>query len=144
VPAPRIALRWWQRAVLALAGSLLIGLLATAACLTPASSGFGTHRQLGLPQCSIVQWFGIRCPSCGMTTSWSHMMRGQVVSAVRANSGGALLAVVSAVCGPWMLASGLAGRWLVVVPREGPTLAVGVAVIVVTLIDWSLRLWWNS
>ena len=144
VPAPRVALRWWQRAVLALAGSLLIGLLATAACLTPASRGYGTHRRLGLPQCSIIQWFGFRCPSCGMTTSWSHMTRGRVVSAVQANSGGALLAVVSAICGPWMLASGIRGRWLVGPPREGPTLAVGLAVIAVTLVDWSLRLWWSG
>jgi hypothetical protein len=71
------------------------------------------------------------------------MMRGQVVSAVRVNSGGALLAVVAAVCGPWMLASGIRGRWLWGPPREGPTLVVGLAIIATTLIDWSVRLTWG-
>jgi hypothetical protein len=75
-----------------------------------------------------------------MTTSWAHMTRGQVVSAVQANAGGALLAVVAACVGPWMLASGLAGRWLGSPPRESVTIAVGLAVIVATLIDWSVRL----
>lgn len=144
-PAPTataqgMSLRGWQRAVLAIAGAGLVGLLATAACLTPSSRGFGTHRQLGLPPCTIVQWYGVRCPSCGMTTSWAHMTRGQVASAVRANAGGALLAVVAACIGPWMLASGLAGRWLGSPPRESVTIAVGLAVIVATLIDWGVRL----
>jgi hypothetical protein len=142
-PEPGFSLRWWQRTVLAAAGLALIGLLATAAWLRPASRGYGTHQQLGLPPCTLQAWYGFRCPSCGMTTSWSHMMRGQVVSAVRVNSGGALLAVVAAVCGPWMLASGVCGRWLWGPPREGPTLAVGLAIIATTLIDWSVRLTWG-
>ncbi len=141
VPAPGVALRWWQRLVLVAVGSVLIGLLATAAWLTPSSRGYGTHQGLGLPPCTLKTWLGVRCPSCGMTTSWSHMMRGQVVRAARANSGGALLAVAAALCGPWMLASGLVGRWLVGPPREGPILAVGLAIVVTTLIDWSVRLY---
>jgi hypothetical protein len=140
LPASGFALRWWQRIVLAVVGAVLIGLLATAAWLRPASRGYGTHQQLGLPPCTLQAWYGFRCPSCGMTTSWSHMMRGQVASAFRANSGGALLAVVAAVCGPWMLASGLWGRWLLGPPRELPTMIVGLVIIATTLIDWSVRL----
>lgn len=75
-----------------------------------------------------------------MTTAWSHMMRGQVVSAIRANAGGTLLALVAAACGPWMLVSGLAGRWLLGPPREGVTLAIGLVIVIATLIDWSFRL----
>jgi hypothetical protein len=141
VPASGLSLRWWQRLVLAGAGAILVGLLATAACLTPSSRGYGTHQRLGLPPCTIVQWFGFRCPSCGMTTSWAHMTRGQVVQAVRANSGGALLAIVAATVGPWILISGLIGRWLGGPPRESLTIAVGLAIVVTTLIDWSVRLY---
>ncbi len=141
VPAPGLALRWWQRLLLAVVGGVLIGLLATAAWLTPSIRGYGTHQGLGLPPCTLQMWYGIRCPSCGMTTSWSHMMRGQVVRSVRANSGGAMLAVTAGLCGPWMLVSGLVGRWLVTPPREGPILAVGLAIAVTTLIDWSVRLY---
>ena len=141
VAAPGLAVRWWQRLLLTASGGVLIGLLATAASLTPSGRGYGTHQALGLPPCTLQMWYGIRCPSCGMTTAWSHLMRGQVVRAVGANSGGAMLAVAAALCGPWMLGSGLRGKWLWVPPREGPILAVGLAIVVTTLIDWSVRLY---
>jgi len=130
----------YERLVLIAAGSLLLALLATAAWLTPSPRGLGTHQQLGLPPCTIVAWFGIRCPSCGMTTAWAHLLRGQVVSALRANAGGAMLALAAAVCGPWLLGSGLRGRWLVSPPREMLTLAVGLTIVVVTLTQWVLRI----
>jgi hypothetical protein len=68
------------------------------------------------------------------------MMHGQPLAALAANSGGALLALVAAVCGPWMLASGLWGRWVVGRPREMAVLAMGVAIVLVTIADWSVRL----
>lgn len=136
--APR--LRWLQRLLVTLAGGVLVALLVTAAWLHPSPRGMGTHQQLGLPPCTSVQWFGIRCPSCGMTTSWSHLLRGHVISAFRANSGGALLAVAALLCGPWLLVSGLQGRWVVTPPHEGVTLAAGLVIVAVTLIDWTLRI----
>ena len=132
--------RWLNRLVLVAAGSGLLSLLATAAWLTPSPQGLGTHQQLGLPPCTIVVWFGLRCPSCGMTTAWAHLLRGQVVLALQANAGGTLLALAAAACGPWLLASGVVGRWLVARPREGLTLAIGLLIVVVTITQWTLRL----
>ena len=82
---------------------------------------------------------GIRCPSCGMTTSWAHLLQGDAIAAFRANAGGALLAAGALVCGPWLLISGVRGRWLVAPPHEGLTLAAGLVIVAVTLIDWTLR-----
>src|SRR5262245_12760725 len=138
-PAVR-RLPWLDRLVVGAAGCAMLALLVTAACLTPSPAGLGTHQQLGLPPCTLVAWFGIRCPSCGMTTSWAHLLRGHVVSAVQANAGGALLAIAAATCGPWLAASGLVGRWVIGPPRAGLTLAVGLTIIVVTLTQWTLRL----
>ena len=45
---------WLQRGAMVLAGSVLVGLLITAAWLTPSRRGMGTHKQLGLPDCTIV------------------------------------------------------------------------------------------
>src|SRR3954466_2501001 len=95
------------------AGVMLLGLLITAARLTPDPRGLGTHRQLGLPPCTVVAWFGVRCPSCGMTTAWAHMVRGQLASAVRANCGGALLALAAIAAGPLLIGSAMVGRWIV-------------------------------
>ena len=75
-----------------------------------------------------------------MTTSWAHMVRGHVLAAMRANAGGALLALAAASCGPWLMASGVRGRWLIGRPAEEVVLVTGLTVIVVTLIQWTLRL----
>jgi hypothetical protein len=122
------------------AGGCLLAMLATAAWLSPSPQGIGTHQQLGLPPCTFVAWLGIRCPSCGMTTSWSYMLRGNVLGAIEANAGGALLAVTAAVCGPWLVGSALLGRWLGGRPREWLTVAVGVAIVIVTLVQWTVRI----
>ena len=133
-------LAWYERVPLVLVGAVLVILLGVSLRLTPDPAGLGTHHQLGLPMCSVRQFLGIRCPSCGMTTSWSHMVRGQVLSAVQANSGGALLALAAAMCGPWLVTSGVRGRWLIGRPAEEIVVVAGITIIVVTLIQWTLRL----
>lgn len=46
--------------------------LAIARMLTPATQGYGTHQQLGLPACTFLRWTGLPCPNCGMTTCFAH------------------------------------------------------------------------
>ena len=133
-------LRLPERLVIVVAGGLLLALLLTAAWLTPSPRGMGTHQQLGLPPCTLVQFLGIRCPSCGMTTSWAHLVRGHAWAAFRANAGGALLGVAAVVCGPWLVVSGIRGRWCGGPPNEWLTLLVGFTIMGVTLIDWAVRL----
>lgn len=119
---------------------MLVVPLGIATRLTPSPLGMGTHMQLGLQPCSLVQFAGIRCPACGMTTSWAYMVHGQVVKAVQTNAGGALLAVIAAAVGPWLIGSGWRGRWIFGPPHETATLCVALAVVLVTLIDWIIRL----
>lgn len=133
-------LRWYQRIAMVVGGTFLVSLLIVAAVLKPSPRGMGTHRQLGLPPCSLVMLAGVRCPSCGMTTSWSHLTRGNVLSAVRANSGGTLLALAAVACGPWLLISGVAGRWKFWLPDERVLVGIGLVIIAVTIVDWILRL----
>jgi len=90
-------------------GFVVLGVLGTAWTLQPSPSGFGTHEQLGLPPCAMVRWFGLRCPTCGMTTAWSHCVRGQWRQALRASVSGTMLAVAAAVVGLAAVVSGLTG-----------------------------------
>lgn len=135
-----VVLLWYERAALLLAGSVLLTLLGIAAWLTPSPLGLGTHQQLGLPPCTMRFVFHIRCPSCGMTTSWSHLMHGNLIGSLRANAGGAFLGMTALVMGPWLAASGLRGRWLWGPPHELAVLGAAAAIVVVTLADWCLRL----
>jgi hypothetical protein len=129
--------RFW----LAAAGIGLLVLLAVAAMLKPSESGYGTHRQLGLPPCTFWVLFGRPCPTCGMTTAWAHLMRGQLRESVRANLGGTLLGLLAIMAGPWMLGSAIRGDWLVVSPSGRAAAWILIPIVVVTLIDWVIRLW---
>jgi hypothetical protein len=71
--------------------SLLAMTLGVALYLSPSAEGHGTHRQLGLPACSMYALTNIRCPACGMTTAWSHTVRGEFAQAIRTNLGGMIL-----------------------------------------------------
>jgi len=69
-------------------------LLACAAWLKPDPRGFGTHTQLTRGPCVFYFLTGVPCPTCGMTTSFAHMARLQVLRAVRVQPAGAALFVV--------------------------------------------------
>ena len=71
-------------------------LLAVAASLQPSPSGIGTHEALGLPPCPVHALSGLPCPTCGMTTAFAHVARGQIVEGLRAQPLGALLALALA------------------------------------------------
>lgn len=133
-------LRWYQRILMGIGGSVLAILLATAAWLTPSVNGMGTHQQLGLPPCTLVQLTGTRCPSCGMTTSWSHLMKGNVWGSLKANTAGCLLGLIALLLAPWMLSSAIIGRLTVAAPSDVVLITMTVLVVLVTLGDWLIRI----
>lgn len=58
------------------------GVLGTALSLDASPTGVGTHRQLGLGGCTILTTFGVPCPMCGMTTTFTHLAHLDVVAGV--------------------------------------------------------------
>lgn len=115
-------------------------LLATAGGLEPDPRGFGTHEQLGLAPCGFARVTGWRCPTCGMTTAWSHAARGNVRSALAASGGGTVLFGLTIIAAPWAIASAIAGRWLGGRPTVPVLLAISGAWLTVTALDWARRL----
>jgi hypothetical protein len=132
--SPRGRLLW------AAVGLALAALLATAWRLTPDPRGYGTHEQLGLASCGFTRITGYRCPGCGMTTAWAHVLDGDVRAAAAVNAGGALLSLASIVAAPWAVASAIAGRTLFVNPWPHLVLWIGTAWAAVALLDWARRL----
>ena len=101
---------------MAAAGFALLGCLvfAVAAALSPYDTHgqpltHGTHRQLGLPPCSLKLLTGFPCPSCGMTTSISLFMHGDLAAAWRVNWAGVVVAFLGLASMAWLfaIASGL-------------------------------------
>jgi hypothetical protein len=140
----RVHLSRMQRGALVVVGGILLCLLAAAALLQPDPRGFGTHQQFGLEPCTIRASWGIPCPACGMTTSWSHLLHGQFLAAVSANSGGVLLAIAATVIAPWVLVSGLLGRWWFPPPSEPAAILASLVVFTVITADWVRRIMSSS
>ena len=129
------------RAVLFAWAMFLIAGFALARSLEPDPRGFGTHRQIGLPECTFRLLFSKPCPGCGMTTSFSHFVRGEFAAAARANETALLLAILSAVMIPWSLSSATRGRlWFVDDPVQvfaGLVIALGGIAVAL----WVIRQW---
>ena len=131
------------RVLLVLWGLFLLMGFSLAIYLEPDSRGFGTHQRLGLPPCTFRQMFTIPCPSCGMTTSFAHFVRGQIVSSARANFAGLLLAAFCLVMIPWSWISAYKGRtWKLAKPEMG-LFWVLVSIFGICLINWGIRLLWG-
>jgi len=65
---------YWVNGGILLAG---IAVLLTAFFLTPDPRGMGTHEHLFLPPCFFHWLTQIPCPSCGLTTSFAYLAKGQ-------------------------------------------------------------------
>jgi len=92
---PRLSFQ--LRMLWGLAGGAGLALLLVAAFLRPSDGGLGTHQQLGLPPCGWIVAADMPCPSCGMTTAFSHAADGNLLGSLRAQPMGALLALLTAV-----------------------------------------------
>lgn len=125
-----------QRVALALVAGVFALLLVTAARLEPNSSGLGTHKQLGFSDCFVLRQWGVRCPSCGMTTAWARMLDGNLRGAVAANAGGVLLALAAIAAVPWLLASASRGQWCYLRPTASVVLPAIAVLALVVLLDW--------
>ena len=107
--------------------------------LTPEPGGIGTHQQLGLPPCSIRLLYGIRCPACGMTTSWAHLTRMQVIAALSTSVAGTLFGLITTVAVPTLAWMSMVGKGIHEITSWG--FAIGlVLVLVIALIEWIMRI----
>jgi hypothetical protein len=97
---PPLAASIWVRLLsLAIASGCVI-ILIVAARLTPNHLGYGSHWQLRMPECQFMQRTGIPCPSCGMTTSFTWFVRGNLAASLYVQPMGTVLAALCC-CGFW-------------------------------------------
>jgi hypothetical protein len=126
-----------------LLGLWTLGLIAgfvLAAALEPDPRGYGTHQRLGLPPCSFQLLFGLKCPSCGSTTSFAHFIRGEWIDSIRTNPGAFMLAIVSAGMVPWGAYSVWIGRtWRLDDPATAFVWLLS-GVVTISVVQWVCRI----
>jgi len=123
----------------ALLSAIVIVLLVTVA--HPDPRGYGTHEQLGLPPCRAMEWLGVPCPGCGVTTSVALALDGELRASFANQPFGFLVAFALPLFVLWALAGHLLGRDLyrdALSPRARPLLHLGLALL---LAGWLWKIW---
>jgi len=85
-----------RRVIAAAVAVACVAVLSVALALSPAERGLGTHEQLNLPPCGWIAMMDVPCVTCGMTTSFSHAVRGEFLASLLAQPLGFLLAMGTA------------------------------------------------
>lgn len=92
----RVHAAWTARLLATLTALGCLAVIFVAATLHPEAKGHATHTQLGLAPCGWVVALNKPCPTCGMTTAFSHAANLHFWSALKAQPAGTLLALMAA------------------------------------------------
>ncbi len=134
----------WVRACLVLIALGLVLLFGIACYLDPYQGGHvwrqQTHKQLGLPECNFQFLTGLPCPSCGMSTSFALLVRGDLANSLCANCVGTLLAMFLLLLLPWCVVSAARGRLYFVREVEWAVLKLLLAFVALMLLRWAIVL----
>ena len=134
--------RWTrpERTAFASVACILLVLLGIASWMTPNPTGVGTHQQLGLPGCTMLTIVGMRCPACGMTTSWAHTLDGNLVSGIGASLSGVLMCLTSLVLVPAFFWFAVTGKSWIGFPFGLILASLLVSIASISAAEWLIRL----
>jgi hypothetical protein len=140
---PRV--RRWVRGILILIVVGLIAVFVTAIQLNPYDPEgnplkMETHRQLGLPSCKFYELYHKPCPACGLTTSFSLLMHGDLVHSLQANFVGTLMAIFCMGLIPWSAYVAIRGRYLWIQALEPALLVVVGFFTILLVVRWGIVL----
>jgi hypothetical protein len=138
-------LEGWVRVALAAIAAGLVVVFGIALWLQPYDAEgqplrMETHRQMGLPPCTFYTVTGLPCPSCGMTTSFALLVRGDLWNSMKANAVGTLLATFWLALLPWSVVCAIRGRLFLVGSLERALTVAVLAFLVLLLVRWVIVL----
>jgi Protein of unknown function (DUF2752) len=139
--------RWIRFLLLILTVPWLIVFFVAIFLLNPYENGeplkMGTHQQLGLPECNFKAMAGLPCPSCGMTTSFTLLIRADVWNSMQANFAGTVLASFGLLFIPWAFASAFFGRFVFIRSLELVVFRLAIVFLIVLFGRWAIVLVWE-
>ncbi|MDP6602086.1 MAG: DUF2752 domain-containing protein, partial [Phycisphaerales bacterium] len=135
---PRGTMSQRGSALLVAAGAIAV--LLAAFWMRPAVEGVGTHRQIGLPSCGWIAAADVPCPTCGMTTAFSHTVRGELPSAFVAQPFGLILAFATIAIAVFAIIIAITGRPLHHALYRWYTTRVFVVLCGVAVLAWGCKI----
>jgi hypothetical protein len=127
--------------LLSLAISVACGtVMVIATRLIPSPTGMGTHTQLGFEPCYFALQTGIPCPSCGMTTSYSWLARGNFPASFYVQPMGAVLGLATIVTFWAGLYVAVTGRSIYRLIRLGPTRYYVPSIVILAVAAWAWKI----
>jgi hypothetical protein len=131
---------WAGRSIALLLALTSAGVLLLGASLDADPRGHSTHERLGLPACGMFRFSGIPCMTCGMTTSFAHLLDGRPLASLVTQPMGTLLCVMTAMllcAGLYVAATGLPGAvWF----RRFPTVRQVMLLLGLALLAWGYKI----
>jgi hypothetical protein len=118
-----------------------LGVLLIAIMIKPAGAGVGTHQQLGLAECQFERQTGVPCPTCGMTTSFAHFVRGDVHKSFYVQPMGMVLALITTMVFWVAIYVGLSGRPAHRLLNLVPGRYYAVPLLVFGVLAWGWKIW---
>jgi len=88
----------------------LAALVLLAFVVEPDPRGYGTHEQVGLAPCRLMEWTGLPCPGCGVTTAIALAVRGELWQSIVVQPLGLLTVVALPLLATWALVVHLQDR----------------------------------
>ena len=119
----------------------IIAMVALATLTEPDERGYGTHEQLGMLPCRAMDWFGVPCPGCGVTTSVALALQGRPLASLANQPFGFLAAFALPAFFLWALLAHLRRRDLYAdlsSRRARPVIGAGAAAL---LAAWVYKIW---
>jgi hypothetical protein len=120
--------------------AVLLGLVVLGLALEPSPTGAGTHCQLGLPACGMLETTGLPCPTCGVTTAFCLAAHGRPAEALVTQPFGLALFLLAAGGGLGLAAALAAGRSVRPVLTPWTLATAGVALMLLLLGSWAYKL----
>jgi hypothetical protein len=134
----RVAPMWRMAAVLIAAACLAV--LMTAILLEPSRQGVGTHTRLGLAHCEFLARTSLPCPTCGMTTSFAHFVRGNLLASLYVQPMGTVLALGTAVAFWVALYIGVTGQPVLRLLRQIDGVYYVIPLVTMALLAWGWKM----
>ena len=132
----------WVRGILVMMAIVLVGVFTIAAMLNPYRGGRvwyeQTHTQLGLPGCTFKLVTNVPCPSCGMTSSFALLIRGDIWNSLQANAVGTALGLFCLLFIPWSIASALVGRLIGISNVERTMVRLVAGFVILLVVRWGM------